>query len=123
MTNDHKKKLEEDRTRLIAELGKIAQLDPETGEWSATPEAYDQSEADYTNKADRFEDFEEKSALMAQLEARYVEVETALSKMHDNEYGLCDVCGKPIEEDRLAANPAAQTCMEHMGADATIGVL
>ena len=123
MTNDHKKKLEEEKVRLAAELSKIGKFDPETGEWEARPEAYDQSEADYTNAADRNEDFEEKSALMTELEARYIEVETALSKMQDNEYGLCDVCGKPIEEERLAANPAAQTCMEHMNDNSDIGKL
>ena len=26
----------------------------------------------------------------------------------------CKVCGKEIEEKRLEANPAAETCMEHM---------
>ncbi len=123
MTNDHKKKLEEEKVRLVAELSKIGKLDPETGEWSAQAEAYDQSEADYTNAADRNEDFEEKSALMTELEARYIEVETALSKMHDNEYGLCDICGKQIEEERLAINPAAQTCMEHMNENSSIGKL
>ena len=123
MKNDHKKSLEDEKARLVAELSKIAKLDPETGDWEARPEAYDQSEADYTNAADRNEDFEEKSALMTELEARYIEVETALSKMHDNEYGLCDVCGKAIEEERLAANPAAQTCTEHMNANSTIGKL
>ena len=123
MTHDHKQKLEEEKARLVAELNKIGKLDPETGEWEATPEAYDQSEADYTNAADRNEDFEEKSSLMTELEARYIEVETALSKMHDDEYGLCDICGKKIEEERLTANPAAQTCVEHMGGDSSIGKL
>ena len=123
MTNDHKKALQDEKARLVAELGKIGKLDPETGEWSARPEEYDQSEADYTNAADRNEDFEEKSALMTELEARYIEVETALSKMHDDEYGLCDVCGKEIEEERLAANPAAQTCVEHMNENSSIGKL
>jgi RNA polymerase-binding transcription factor DksA len=29
-------------------------------------------------------------------------------------YGTCKICGEKIEEDRLEANPAAQTCKLHM---------
>ncbi len=114
MKNEHKQKLQEERARLTAELEKVARRDPETGEWEVVRDASNQSAADSNNQADLMEGFEENSALMNELEARYFEVETALSKMEDGEYGTCDVCGNPIEEGRLDANPAAQTCMEHM---------
>jgi len=40
-------------------------------------------------------------------------VEKALEKIANNTYGKCDVCGEEIPEDRLEANPAALTCIEH----------
>lgn len=116
MKHEHKHILEEERARLTSELEKIARRDPETGEWETIPASSEEGEADSNSQADRFENFEESSALMLELEARFIEVETALSKMEDNEYGRCDICGNPIEEARLAANPAAQTCIAHMNA-------
>ena len=43
-----------------------------------------------------------------------MEIDAALEKMEKGTYGICEVCNKPIEEDRLEANPAAKTCKEHM---------
>ena len=35
----------------------------------------------------------------------------ALRKLDDGRYGACDRCGQPIGEARLAARPAALTCV------------
>jgi RNA polymerase-binding transcription factor DksA len=114
---DHRAQLESEKERLTEELKKLGKRDPETGEWQAKPEEVDQSDADDNTRADRFEDFEEKSALMTELEARLGQVAEALRKMDEGGYGVCRVCGNPIEEGRLAANPAADTCIEHMDAE------
>lgn len=49
------------------------------------------------------------------LEQRLIEslndVEHALQKYEDGTYGLCDACGKPIEQARLEAMPQASLCM------------
>jgi RNA polymerase-binding transcription factor DksA len=34
--------------------------------------------------------------------------------MENGTYGVCEKSGKPIELDRLMANPAARTCKEMM---------
>lgn len=39
------------------------------------------------------------------------QVKRALAKMDDGTYGVCEHCGKPIEEDRLRAVPYATLCM------------
>jgi RNA polymerase-binding transcription factor DksA len=44
------------------------------------------------------------------LEKRLADVENALNKIDGGSYGICEVCGNKIEEDRLEANPAARTC-------------
>ncbi len=114
MTNDHKHKLEEEKKKLIAELGNLGKRDPESGDWEAKPEEFDQSDADDNTRADRFEDFEEKSALLNELEARLTQVSAALERIETGTYGRCRVCGNPIEDGRLDANPAADTCVAHM---------
>jgi hypothetical protein len=40
--------------------------------------------------------------------------DNVIKKIDENKYGLCEVCGKEIENDRLEANPSAKTCKEHM---------
>ena len=51
---------------------------------------------------------------MPLLEARLAQVDAALAKIENGTYGKCRVCGKEIEPARLGANPAAETCMEHL---------
>ena len=48
------------------------------------------------------------------LKVRYNDVKDALHKIETTGYGVCEVCGEKIEEDRLEANPAARTCKAHM---------
>jgi len=42
------------------------------------------------------------------------EVDSALKRMDDGTYGLCQVCHEPIEADRLIADPLAQFCLDHL---------
>ena len=41
------------------------------------------------------------------------EIDKALKRMEEGTYGLCEVCGKPIEEKRLEALPWTTLCIEH----------
>ena len=45
------------------------------------------------------------------LESSQARVLRALAKLDEGTYGLCDVCGQPIAEKRLAAMPDAVTCV------------
>ncbi len=40
------------------------------------------------------------------------EVEAALGRIEAGSYGTCEVCGKPIPEERLEAIPWATLCVE-----------
>jgi sigma-B regulation protein RsbU (phosphoserine phosphatase) len=42
------------------------------------------------------------------------EVDSALKRMDDGSYGLCEVCHEPIETDRLIADPLARFCLDHL---------
>ncbi|RMD47013.1 MAG: TraR/DksA family transcriptional regulator [Aquificota bacterium] len=41
------------------------------------------------------------------------EIDKALERIHNGTYGICEVCGKPIEEKRLKAIPWTTLCIEH----------
>ena len=39
------------------------------------------------------------------------EIEAALARLADGSYGICQACGARISAERLAARPAARTCV------------
>jgi RNA polymerase-binding transcription factor DksA len=117
MTTDQKYKhtLEEEKKMLIEQLSEHGTQDPKSQEWEVTTAAPDAAEvADANTSGDRFEDYEESSAVMVPLKARLAQVEAALGRIENGGYGACRVCRNPIEEARLEVNPAAETCMTHI---------
>ena len=56
---------------------------------------------------ERFTDVAIHDQLMHQIAA----VEAALERVADGTYGICEVCGRPIAEERLEAIPWAATCV------------
>ena len=51
-------------------------------------------------------------ALLDQARRRLADVEAAVRAMEAGIYGICETCGRPIGAERLAARPAARTCIE-----------
>lgn len=51
------------------------------------------------------------SALLASSRNHLVEVDRALQKIADGNYGTCERCGRAIATARLLARPAARTCL------------
>jgi DnaK suppressor protein len=51
------------------------------------------------------------AALLERARDQQAAIETALERVRQGRYGLCDRCGQPIGDDRLAARPAALTCI------------
>jgi len=110
---EFKKILETEKQTLITELETIAVQNSVTGDWIAQP-AKITGEADENLTADSTEDWNERRAVVAQLETRYHNVVIALNKFADNSFGRCELCDEDIEADRLNANPAARTCKLHI---------
>jgi DnaK suppressor protein len=50
-----------------------------------------------------------------QLQVTLGDVERALVKREEGTYGTCDVCAKPIGDERLEALPWAALCVEDAG--------
>jgi RNA polymerase-binding transcription factor DksA len=48
---------------------------------------------------------------LAILTDELADIELALRKLGDGSYGICEECGKPIGEERLAAKPWARLCI------------
>ena len=51
------------------------------------------------------------AALLDRARAHLEAIDTALGKVDAGSYEICDVCGRPIGAERLAARPAALTCV------------
>ena len=83
-------------------------------DWAAVPEAQEGNESDYFDQADLVEEFESKVGRLNAIETRYQEVLRALARIKDGTYGMCLKSGVAIEDDRLQANPAAETCKAMM---------
>lgn len=110
-----KNKLEEEKKILIEELGEVGRKTSESPSgWEATPPEQEQDVADKNVLADNVEEYEERFAVENTLQKRLGEINSALSDMEKGGYGVCSVCGEEIEEKRLDANPAANTCVKHL---------
>jgi DnaK suppressor protein len=51
-------------------------------------------------------------ALLEQARRRLADVEAAIRAVEGGVYGICESCGRPIAPERLAARPAARTCID-----------
>ena len=52
------------------------------------------------------------AALAAQAREHLTAIDTALRKIDSGIYEICDICGRPIGAERLAARPAALICVD-----------
>ncbi len=112
-TTRMQEKLQEELKTVTRELSELGQKNPSTGEWETDGRNIDHSATEPDEIADRFEDFEERQDEIHGLEARRNDILAALEKIAAGTYGVCDVCGKQIEDTRLEVNPAARTCTVH----------
>lgn len=54
-------------------------------------------------------------AVHDKLQVALVDVDRALAKVAEGSYGMCDVCGEPIGDERLEALPWAVLCVKDAG--------
>jgi len=69
----------------------------------------DQHQADMGTET--FEREKDLSILEA-IESELADVEHALRRLDEGTYGTCEACGRPIDDDRLQALPAARLCRD-----------
>jgi DnaK suppressor protein len=51
------------------------------------------------------------AALLSQARQHLAEIDAAMARLAEGSYGVCADCGRPIGAARLAARPAATTCI------------
>ena len=109
-----KQKLLQEKERLELELTDIGAINSADGiDWTGTSGSLEINTEDKNELADKIEEQQTNDAIVSELETRRLSVEDALKRIEDGTYGLCTVCGQSIDEQRLEANPAAYTCIEH----------
>lgn len=101
------------KTELINQLSTIAIFNEKTEDWEVKMDDVVELESDDNDVADFGEEADERIATLAELETRYRNVVRALEKIEAGTFGICEISGNKIEEERLNANPAARTCIAH----------
>jgi|SRR3989344_393793 len=110
-----KKRLLGEKALVEQELRTVGRLNPEnSNDWETTAENSNLDPAEQEERAAGISGFADRNAVEFELEERFNEIKGALLHMEKGTYGKCIVCKKDIEEDRLNAYPAAQTCKVHM---------
>jgi DnaK suppressor protein len=104
------KRLEQERTRLqgIRE-GIQREQDEAISDAGGELSSFDQHPGD--SGTETFE-MEKNVSLLEQVDDELLEVEAALQRVEQGTYGSCQVCGRPIGDERLEAMPATRFCVE-----------
>ena len=99
-------RLESEQKRLIEQLEQLkANVRPAEERREGSP--FGKREEEATEAAE----LEKRIASEKRTRDLLTEVEHALHNFEDGTYGLCDVCGKPIDSARLEALPQASLCL------------
>lgn len=101
--SSYKKRLLDEKTRLQRDLEATRPVIDEVHVGYSTHQADDASEVFEQSKNETVHE---------QLEWLLAEVEHALAKFEDGSFGQCEVCGRPVGEQRLEALPTARYCMD-----------
>jgi len=111
-----KEQLEQEKIRAEEQLSKFAEKDSNLkGDWDTKfPDVGAESGDDDIEEdiAQKRQEYERLLPVEFALETKLQNIEIALKKIRDNEYGICEKCGKKISEQRLLAIPETRLCMD-----------
>ncbi|MEU8341158.1 transcriptional regulator, TraR/DksA family [Actinomadura meyerae] len=101
--------------RLIADRAAVLKLMASLrDDWDGVVEASAQTSVDDEHDPEGATIAFERSRIESSLrraEAQLADIDGALARVRDGTYGQCERCGGPIGAERLAARPAARTCI------------
>jgi DnaK suppressor protein len=111
-TDEFRTLLEQERDRLTSAVGFLHDENPgtigdelgEVGSGGTDNHLGDTASATFDRELDQ--------GLEEGAQQTLAEIEAALKRIGAGTYGTCEVCGKPIGEDRLRAIPWAKLCIE-----------
>lgn len=105
MTNEkienYKKKLEQERKLVLAEIKE-----------SEKPSTFGADVDSGDEETDEAEELNNQLAIANDLKNRLAEIDIALSKIQTGKYGICENCGKKIEDGVLDISPESRFCKE-----------
>lgn len=106
-----KKKLRQKKEDAIVTLSKIEENELDDGllEYTKELSVYDNHPADIGTET---YEMGKNIALKKQEAHRISQIEQALERMEQGEYGTCILCGSPIDIERLKVQPEADLCLE-----------
>lgn len=114
-TSTYQAQLAAEKANLEEQLQTVGRRNPSNPEdWEAETKGPTDDTADVNDRAEILDEYQENATILTDLEIRYNDVKDALERIENGTYGTCETGGEPIEEDRLAADPAARTCKAHM---------
>jgi len=93
---EYKNKLERERILLLDEI-KRNEIPTDFG-------------SDLDDESDETENFGNQLAMVNDLKNRLNEIDIALNKIQSKDYGICEKCGKEIEEEILDTDPESRYC-------------
>lgn len=73
----------------------------------------DELNKDWEDQAISIRQNDTRQLLASEARQNLIYVNDALSRIENGTYTECEVCGEPIQEERLKAVPYATLCMEH----------
>ena len=112
-----KKEITDLQARLVEERGELqtqlATLEEDTfattqSEMSGDVGLDDESADAGTATFEREKDL----SILDRIDAQLADVARAEKRLAAGTYGTCEACGRPIDEDRLRARPAARFCLD-----------
>ena len=110
-----KEKLEKEKTASEEQLKSFAEKDPHLkGDWDSKFPKFNGEfgGAALESAADEVEEYGNRLPMEHSLENKLKNINAALEKIEQDKYGVCENCGKAIDEKRLQVSPEARFCMK-----------
>lgn len=104
-----KSQLQTKKRQLESQLSEFATKDPNLkDDWDTTYPRVPQGNLE--EAADEVEEYSTKLNVEFNLETQLKDVNAALAKIEQGNYGLCQMCKNPIVLERLKVSPEARLC-------------
>jgi DnaK suppressor protein len=106
--------MDENRARALlrAERAEVASLLRQTEDAVSIDEQVPDSAVDYADAARPLTELEDDEAVAGQLRERLETIDRALARLEAGTYGRSVLSGRPIPDQRLEADPAAELTVE-----------
>ena len=98
-TNERRTKLQHERQKIQERIDRIQRDEQQ------------ETASGQTDTAHEWENADVRDGLLTAAEQELRQIDEALQRLDQGNYGLCEVCGEPIAEKRLEVMPNATRCI------------